>query len=152
MIKKFILLIILFVSFSSCGYSPVHVQNTDLNFNIKNYKLIGNKEINNHLENKIKKYLNVKNDKSFSLEINTNFKKLSAARDATGKTTNLKLICELNLKIIEENLEKNIFFSETMTVKKIDSNYDQSDYEKNSIKNMSELLFNRLVFYLSTSK
>ena len=152
MIKKFIFLTILSISLISCGYSPIHTNNTDLSFNIENYKLVGNRQINNYLENNLKRYLNVQSDKSYNLEITTNFKKISAAKDATGKTTNLKLICDLNLKIIEGSLEKNILFSETITLKKIDSNYDQSDYEKASIKNMSELLFNRLVFYLSTSQ
>ena len=152
MIKKIFFLAILSVSLISCGYAPIHTKSADLNFNIENYKLLGNKQINNYLENNLKKYLNNQSDKSFNLEINTNFKKISAAKDVTGKTTNLKLICDLNLKIIEENSEKNILFSENIILKKIDSNYDQSDYEKASIKNMSELLLNRMVFYLSTIK
>ena len=151
MIKKFFSAF-LSVGLINCGYSPIHTNSTDLSFNIENYKLLGNKQINNYLENNLKKYLNNQSDKSFNLEINTNFKKISAAKDATGKTTNLKLIFDLNLKIIEENSEKNILFSENIILKKIDSNYDQSDYEKASIKNMSELLLNRMVFYLSTIK
>ena len=151
MIKKFIFLAFLSVSLISCGYSPIHTNSADLSFNIENYKLVGNKQINNYLENNLKRYLNVQSDKSFNLEISTNFKKISVAKDATGNTTNLKLICDLNLKIIEASSEKNIVFSETITLKKIDSNYDQSDYEKLN-KKYVRITFNRLVFYLSTSQ
>ena len=71
-------------------------------------------------------------------------------------TTNLKLVTNLDLNINEikmenEQTKKTVSFSENITIKKNENNYDQSNYEEILIKNMSELLFKKLVFYLSRS-
>ena len=50
-----------------------------------------------------------------------------------------------------EQTKKTVSFSENITIKKNENNYEQSNYEKILIKNMSELLFKKLVFYLSRS-
>ena len=90
------------------------------------------------------------------MEIKTTLNKFSVGKDSKGNTTNLKLVANLDLNINEiktenEQIKKTASFSEDITIKKSENNYEQSNYEEVLIKDMSELLFKKLVFYLSRS-
>tara|TARA_Y200000002_G_scaffold245721_1_gene203279 strand:+ start:1889 stop:2362 length:474 start_codon:yes stop_codon:yes gene_type:complete len=156
MFRKIIFSILVFYCLSGCGYTPLHSQNNNLNFTIINFKLDGNSIINNYIEPKLKKYEKNDSERKFELKIKTDVSKFSVGKDSKGNTTNLKLVANLDLNITEikteiEKINKTTSFSENITIKKSDNNYEQSNYEQTLIKNMSELLFKRLIFYLSRS-
>ena len=156
MFRKIILCILVLCGLSSCGYTSLHSQKDDLNFTILNLELNGDSLINNYIEQKLKKYEKIDSERKFELEIKTTLNKFSVGKDSKGNTTNLKLVANLDLNINEikmenEQTKKTVSFSENITIKKNENNYEQSNYEEILIKNMSELLFKKLVFYLSRS-
>lgn len=156
MFRKIILCILVLCGLSSCGYTSLHSQKDDLNFTILNLELNGDFMINNYIEQKLKKYEKIDSERKFELEIKTTLNKFSVGKDSKGNTTNLKLVANLDLNINEikmenEQTKKTVSFSENITIKKNENNYEQSNYEEILIKNMSELLFKKLVFYLSRS-
>ncbi len=156
MFRKIIFCILVFYSLSGCGYTSLHSQKDELNFTILNLELNGNFLINNYIEQKLKKYEKIDSERKFELEIKATLNKFSVGKDTRGNTTNLKLVANLDLDINEiktgnEQIKKTVTFSENITIKKNENNYDQSNYEEILIKNMSELLFKKLVFYLSRS-
>ena len=156
MFRKIILCILVLCGLSSCGYNSLHSQKDDLNFTILNLELNGDLLINNYIEQELKKYEKINSDRKFELEIKTTLNKFSVGKDSKGNTTNLKLVANLDLNINEikmenEQTKKTVSFSENITIKKNENNYEQSNYEEILIKNMSELLFKKLVFYLSRS-
>ena len=51
----------------------------------------------------------------------------------------------------EDKQEKEISFSESLIIKKNQNNFEQNDYEKIVIKDMSELLINKVILYLGRS-
>ena len=156
MFRKIILCILVLCGLSSCGYTSLHSQKDDLNFTILNLELNGDLLINNYIEQELKKYEKINSERKFELEIKTTLNKFSVGKDSKGNTTNLKLVANLDLNINEikmenEQTKKTVSFSENITIKKNENNYEQSNYEKILIKNMSELLFKKLEFYLSRS-
>ena len=156
MFRKIILCILVLCGLSSCGYNSLHSQKDDLNFTILNLELNGDLLINNYIEQELKKYEKINSERKFELEIKTTLNKFSVGKDSKGNTTNLKLVANLDLNINEIKMEnqqtkKTVSFSESITIKKNENNYEQSNYEEILIKNMSELLFKKLVFYLSRS-
>ena len=156
MFRKIILCILVLCGLSSCGYTSLHSQKDDLNFTILNLELNGDLLINNYIEQELKKYEKIDSERKFELEIKTTLNKFSVGKDSKGNTTNLKLVANLDLNINEikmenEQTKKTVSFSENITIKKNENNYEQSNYEEILIKNMSELLFKKLVFYLSRS-
>lgn len=156
MFRKIILCILVLCGLSSCGYTSLHSQKDDLNFTILNLELNGDLLINNYIERELKKYEKIDSERKFELEIKTTLNKFSVGKDFKGNTTNLKLVANLDLNINEikmenEQTKKTVSFSESITIKKNENNYEQSNYEEILIKNMSELLFKKLVFYLSRS-
>ena len=156
MFRKIILCILVLCGLSSCGYTSLHSQKDDLNFTILNLELNGDLLINNYIERELKKYEKIDSERKFELEIKTTLNKFSVGKDSKGNTTNLKLVANLDLNINEikmenEQTKETVSFSENITIKKNENNYEQSNYEEILIKNMSELLFKKLVFYLSRS-
>ncbi len=139
---------------NGCGYSPVYLNTSGADFEIVTLELKGNNKINRIVESKLKQHLNNNSEKKYNLRIKTEYKKISAAKDATGNTTNFKLITKLVLNYEKvdpklKDLEKTVSLSESLTIKKNENYYEQNIYEKIVIKNMSELLVERLTLHLS---
>lgn len=154
MIKKIIFLIIIIFGLSNCGYSPIFLDNNSKNFSIVDFEKEGNEKINNIIENKLKKYLNSNDEKKYKVKIKTGYQKISAAKDTTGNVTNFKLTITLRSDLVDLSAKeageiKTISFSESTVINKSQNNYEQNTYEKFVIKNMSELLANKLITYLS---
>ena len=153
MIKKTFLLILIVFGLSSCGYTPMLSQNNNFNFNIVNLELLGDKNIKNFLEKKLKQYSNDSSNKSYKISINSNYQKIIVAKDSTGNATDLKLISTIDVTYSlyneSNNQEKKISFLESSTIRKNDNAFDQKNYERSVLNNLSQLLLNKLVFYLS---
>ena len=153
MIKKIFLLILIMFGLSSCGYTPMLSQNNNLNFNIVNLELLGNDTINNFLEKKLEQYSNTSNDKKYTILIYSDFKKISVAKDSTGNVTDLKLISNIDVTYSLDNESKkqetNVSFSESIIIKKNDNTFEQKNYERSVLNNLSQLLLNKLIFHLS---
>ena len=156
MLKRFIFPCLLIFFFSNCGYTPIYLNSSETNFKISNFKVSGNNEVNSIVENKLNKYLNNTHEKKYDIEILTSYEKISVAKDATGNTTNFKLIISINLNYIKINEEqknkmKNISCSEELIIKRDQNNYEQNNYEQIIIRNMTEMLAEKIILHLSRS-
>ena len=156
MIKKLTILILVIFGLTSCGYSPIYSNNNNTNFEINDLELEGNEEINNIIKNKLDRYFENNSQKKYIINIKTNYEKISATKDRTGSTTHFKLIVNLDLRYKKDDSEveeemKELSFSESLIIKKNQDNFEQNDYEKITIENISELLINKVILYLARS-
>jgi len=153
MIKKIFLLILIVFGVTNCGYTPMFSQNNKFDFIIVNLELVGNRTINNFFEKKLKQYSNNSSDKKYKILIYSDYEKINVAKDSTGNVTDLKLISTIDvtysLEQESKNEEKKISFSESITIKKNDNTFEQNNYERSILNNLSQQLLNKLVFYLS---
>ena len=154
MIKKFLILIVTTLGLASCGYGPIYSDKNTMDFEITSFKIEGDTEVNNIVQNKLGKYLDNNSEKKYIISIRTDYQKEVATKDATGKATNFKLIVNLTLNYTTSELENNrvervINFSESQMIKRDQNNYDQTNYENILIRNMSELLINRVILQLA---
>ena len=106
------------------------------------------------LKKKLNKYLNNDYKKKYDVKIFTNYEKVSVTKDVTGNTTNFKLIVNLNLNYVninakQKNQSRNIFFSEELIMEKNQNNYEQNNYERIVIKNLTEILTEKIITHLS---
>ena len=153
MIKKFLILIVTTLSLTSCGYGPIYSDKNTMDFEITSFKIEGDTEVNNIVQNKLGKYLDNNSEKKYIISIRTDYQKEAATKDATGKATNFKLIVNLTLNYTTSEFENNrvervINFSESQMIKRDQNNYEQTNYENILIRNMSELLINRVILQL----
>mgnify|MGYP001384718954 CR=1 FL=1 len=156
MLKKFIYPLFLIFFLSSCGYTPIYLSSSESNFEISNFKIDGDNEINSIVKKKLNKYLNNDYKKKYDVKIFTNYEKVSVTKDVTGNTTNFKLIVNLNLNYVninakQKNQSRNIFFSEELIMEKNQNNYEQNNYERIVIKNLTEILTEKIILHLSRS-
>ena len=154
MIKKFLILIVTTLSLTSCGYGPIYSDKNTMDFEITSFKIEGDTEVNNIVQNKLGKYLDNNSEKKYIISIRTDYQKEVATKDATGKATNFKLIVNLTLNYTTSEFENNrvervINFSESQIIKRDQNNYEQTNYENILIRNMSELLINRVILQLA---
>ena len=156
MTKKFLLIICFFFILTSCGYSPIYSQKTDTNFSITNLQIDGNFQMKNIIESRLKISSVRDSSKKYELKINTFYNSVSIVKDTKGTTTDLKLVANLNYSLMKseintKNIKKSGSFSESIIIKKKENNYEQNNYERIVIKNLSEQLANKLIFYLSNN-
>ena len=156
MIKKLTILILVIFGLTNCGYTPIYSNNNKTNFEIYKLELKGDEQINNVIKNRLEKYFNNNNEKKYIIKVTTSYEKVSATKDRTGSTTHFKLIGKLDLNYQRVSVEQNekgeeVFFSESIIIKKNQDNSDQNDYEIITIKNISELLVNKVIRYLERS-
>ena len=156
MLKKFFFSFVFIFFIHSCGYSPVYLDTSKVNFEISNFEINGNYEINSIVENRLKKYFNNNGNKKYNVEILTNYQKISVAKDTTGNTTNFKIIVDLDLNYtqidtVKGDEQKNIFFSEELIIKRNQNNYEQSNYEQIILKDMTQMLTEKIILHLARS-
>ena len=151
MFKNISILIISLFTLVSCGYSSIYSKNEGINFSISSLEMDGNRQINQYIEPRLKKFMSVKKDNDYGLIINTNINKITLAKDLKGIETNIKLITSLDLTLIKDDEEKKASFSKDFSIKKLNSNYEQKNYERIIVNDLSKLLFDQVIMYLSNN-
>jgi len=148
--KKFILLIIL-LFFNSCGYSPIYLKNNvnKIKFDIDEINLSGDWELNNFIENSLKRYSSKDSIKKYKFLIETSYLKDSITKDLTGKTTNYKFTIEAQINIISNDLNKKYVFKESFIMENFNNELDEKKYESSNKQNLAKTIVNKLVLQLS---
>jgi len=147
-LKKNILLFI-FVFITGCGFSPL-LNSEKVNFFINDLKLEGDREINKHIYQNLKKYkIQNDNSKKYNLIISSNYKKEIINKDNKGNPKNYNLQAKIIVNIISngENMNNKIFeknISLSAKTKKI----AEIELEKKYKENLSNLLSEDIVFFL----
>ena len=79
--KKNILLIFLIFFLSSCGFSPIYLKNTNVNFSIEQVNYTGDRELNNFLKTNLDQYKNEKSNNKIYIEANSIYEKIILSKD-----------------------------------------------------------------------
>ena len=155
MFKKIGILIISLFTLVSCGYNSIYSENGQYNFSISQLEIRGEPKINKHIKTSLSKFEKVKKEKDYQIKITSKLNKITLAKDLKGSATDFKIVTSLDLEVIKNNnaekIEK-VSFTENFAIKKTDSNYEQTNYEIIVISNLSKLLLDQVVMYLSTSR
>ena len=144
--KKF-LTITLLILLSSCGYSSIYKNQEKVNFLVEIINMSGDFQINNFIKNDLKVISNINSNKIYEVEIDSDFKKIIIAKNASGIATDYKLEMEVKFQIIS-NKNKEVTFSENFKIKHQDEKFEQSNYEKEIKQNFSKIVTNKLSLYL----
>ena len=140
--KKNILLIFLIFFLSSCGFSPIYLKNTNVNFSIEQVNYTGDRELNNFLKTNLDQYKNKKNNNKIYIETTSVYKKIILSKDATGEVTNYQLEAEVKFLIKPEN--KKIIITEKHIMNSMSDKIEEARYERTIKQNFASSISNKL--------
>ena len=135
MIRKNILFIFLTFFLTSCGFTPVYLNNVNTNFSIEQVNYTGDRELNNFLKTNLNQYKNEKIDNKIYIKANSFYKKIILSKDSAGKVTNYQLEAEVIFKI--KPLNKEIKIVEKKIMNSMNDKFEESRYERTIKQNFA---------------
>ena len=150
-IKKILPIFLVIIFLNSCGYTPKYAVNKNLSFTIDLIELSGDREFNNFLKSKITRYSSNKdtNKINYKLYLKTEYEKNIESRDATGLATKYELVINVETLIKSELIKsKKIVLTEKFTMNKFEDAFEEKNYERVIKENFSDIILDKIIFYL----
>ena len=151
MFKK-ILIPILLLFLSSCGYEAIHSKKNLIyyDFSINNLTFTGDRKVNMKVKERLKSYTLKEKDKSFALKISSDTEKVVLAKDIAGDPTSFKFTIKINAEITKNNNFKDKFnIVESFNYNNITNKFDLEQYERDIINNLAETAAEKIIYKLS---
>ena len=151
MFKK-ILIPILLLFLSSCGYGAIHSKKNSINydFSISKLTFTGNRKVNIKIREKLINYILNKQGKDLILKISSDAKKVATAKDTAGDPTSFKYTIIINIKVTMENdVETYLQIVESFNYNNNSNRFDLKRYEREIINNLAETAAQKLIYKLS---
>ena len=142
---KFILTLIVLFSLSSCGYSPIYTNQSEINFNLKINKISGNNVMNNVVRSQIKKYDNNPTKETIFVDIKTNYSKDILSKNKKGEVTNYLIKMEIEIEKTGSQSQKYNFEEKTKT-SSMSNKFELKKYEDTIINNFINSQLEKFVF------
>ena len=142
-----IILITLFFFQTSCGYKIVN--NLDnFKFNIIDYKLSGEKKINNILDKNFKRFKNniSQSTSNFIVNANSSINRSITSKNSSGEALSYDLKIKIVLEIYENNnLLNKTTFNESTSYDNLDSKFELKQYENILIQDLT----NKIIYEIN---
>ena len=142
MMKKNILYISLIFFFTSCGFSPIYLKNTDVNFSIEQVNYTGDRDLNNFLRTNLSQYKNSNVDNKIYVEANSIYRKIILSKDGAGEVTNYQLEAEVIFLIKPSN--KKIKITEKKIMDSMSDKFEEDRFERTTKQNFASSISNKL--------
>ena len=131
MIKKNTIIISLIFILTSCGFTPIYLNNNNINFSIEQVDYIGDKELNNFLKIQLNKYKKKNVDDKIFIEAESVYNKSVLSKNEAGEITNYELKAEVTFQVKSTN--KKIKIIEKKIIESMDDKFEETRKER-SIK------------------
>ena len=151
--QKKIFTYLLLLLLSSCGYEAIYSQKNNINnnFSINELNLIGDRDINLKIKQKLNNYTLIEKDKNFKLKVSSTSKKTIVAKNISGDSTIFKIKIIIDVEIImKDNYTNNMQIVENFTYNNNLDKFDLKKYEREIKRNLAETATNNLISKLSS--
>ena len=151
MFKKIIIPILL-LFLSSCGYKAIHSKKNIVNYDffISELTTNGNRDVNIKIREKLLSYNIIKQGKNLILKISSDAEKVVTAKDTSGDPTSFKYTIIIDIKVMMENdFETYYQIVESFNYNNITNRFDLKRYEREIINNLAETATQKLIYKLS---
>jgi hypothetical protein len=142
MIKKNIIYISLIFFFTSCGFSPIYLKNTNVNFSIAEVNFSGDRDLNNFLRTNLNQYKNKNVNNKIYIDANSIYRKIILSKDGTGQVTNYQL--EAEVIFLVKPLNKKIIITEKKIMDSMNDKFEEDRYERTIKQNFASSISNKL--------
>jgi hypothetical protein len=141
--RKNIIIISLIFFLTNCGFTPIYLKNTNVNFSIEQINYTGDRELNNFLKTNLDQYKNKKIGNKIYIEANSIYRKNILSKDGTGEVTNYQLEAEVIFIIKPSN--KKIKITEKKIMDSKSDKFEEARYERSIKQNFSSSIFDKLI-------
>ena len=141
--KKNIIFISLIFFLTHCGFSPIYVKNTNINFSIENINYKGDRDLNNFLKTNLDQYKDNKSDRKILIEATSKYKKITLTKNTASEVTNYKLVAEVTFLIKPTNKKINI--TEQEIISSMDDKFEETRKERAIKQNFARSISNKLI-------
>ena len=141
--KKNIIFISLIFFLTHCGFSPVYVKNTNINFSIENINYKGDRDLNNFIKTNLDQYKDNKSDRKILIETVSKYEKVILTKNAAGEVTNYKLIAKVTFLI--KPINKKINITEQEIISSMDDKFEETRKERATKQNFARSISNKLI-------
>jgi hypothetical protein len=141
--KKNIIFISLIFFLTHCGFSPIYVKNTNINFSIENVNYKGDRDLNNFLKTNLDQYKDDKSGKKILIEVASKYEKIILTKNTASEVTNYKLIANVTFLIKPTNKKINI--TEQEIISSMDDKFEESRKERAIKQNFAKSISNKLI-------
>ena len=143
MFKKNIILFTSLFFLINCGFTPVYLNNTNVNFSIEEVKYIGDRELNNFLKINLNQYKKKNTNNKIYIEADSKYEKIILSKDGTGKATNYQLIAEVVFLVKPAN--KKIIITEKKNMDSKSDKFEETKYERSIKQSFASLISSKLI-------
>ena len=143
MLKKNIIILSLILFLGNCGFTPIYLNNSNIDFSIEQVDYIGDKDFNNYLKINLDRYRNKQNNKKIFMQVETKYEKNVLSKDNTGKIIGYQLIVETIFLIKSTN--KKIIIIEKKIIDTMDDKFEETRYEKSIKQSFSYSISSKLI-------
>jgi hypothetical protein len=142
MIKKKIIFITLIFFLSNCGFTPIYLKNTDVNFSIEQVNYTGDRELNNFLKTNLSAYKNDKINNKIYIEANSIYQKIILSKDSSGTVTNYRI--EANVIFFIQPDNKEIKITEKKIMDSLADKFEEARNERAIKQSFASSISNKL--------
>ena len=128
--KKIIFNIFIVFFLSNCGFSPIYLQEKNVNYNVQIGNVEGDRYINSIIVSQLNRNNNDASINKINININTEYKKTINSKNATGAAASYELISITLLDITKNNITEKLEITKKFIMDKNDNSFDQDNYEK----------------------
>ena len=150
MIKKNTIIISLIFILTSCGFTPIYLNNNNINFSIEQVDYIGDKELNNFLKIQLNKYKKKDVDDKIYIEVESIYNKSVLSKNEAGEITNYELKAEVTFLVKSTN--KKIKIIEKKIIESMDDKFEETRKERSIKQSFAYSISNKLKSELINTK
>jgi hypothetical protein len=143
MIKKHIIFISLILFLTHCGFSPIYVKNTNINFSIENVDYKGDRDLNNFLKTNLSQYKDNKSNRKILIEAKSEYEKIILTKNTVSEVTNYKLVAEVTFLIKSNN--RKIIITEEKIISSMDDKFEEARKERTTKQNFARSISSKLI-------
>ena len=145
--KKSFLILIFFFMTQCVGYEPIY-SSKEQNFYIDTISTEINDKISRNIKKKLKPYTRKNKKEKVTLKINSNIDEKILSKDNKGDPVILEIEISTNINISYNDKAETLKFVERFSYTNQSNKFEFEQYKKNIEKNLTDKIFDKLIFKL----
>ena len=148
--KKIFFNIFIIFFLSNCGFSPIYLQEKNIDYDIEIGKIEGDRLINNIIVSQLNRSSNEESTNKIKININTEYKKTINSKNATGAASSFELVSRTLINITKNSKSHEMIVTKKFVMDKNDNSVDQNNYERTVKENFASSIIEQLRFKLTS--